>query len=66
MSIRFDEEKSIFSLETTNSLYQMKVAECGFLLHLYYGRRTGSSSGDWILNEDTGWRDRIFPRQGRR
>jgi alpha-galactosidase len=30
----------LFSLETKNTLYQMKADDTGFLRHLYYGRKT--------------------------
>lgn len=40
MSIIFDENRKIFTLHTQNTTYQMKVDRYGFLLHLYYGRRT--------------------------
>ncbi len=40
MSIQFDEKSRIFLLMTQNSTYQIKVDEYGFLLHLYYGKKT--------------------------
>ncbi len=40
MSIIFDEAKKTFTLHTKGSTYQMQVDRFGFLLHLYYGRRT--------------------------
>lgn len=33
-------EEKVFTLHTNGSTYQMKVDRFGFLLHLYYGRRT--------------------------
>lgn len=48
MSIQFDEKRKIFLLMTQNSSYQMKVDEYGFLLHLYYGKRTGQNA-EYIL-----------------
>lgn len=39
MSISYNEEKKLFTLETKSSTYQMKVDRYGFLQHLYYGRR---------------------------
>ena len=41
MSIAYNAETRIFSLETAHQLYQMQVAEGGVLLHLYYGEKTG-------------------------
>lgn len=40
MAILFDKNKNIFTLHTDNTTYQMQVDKYGFLLHLYYGRRT--------------------------
>lgn len=40
MSIVFEEREKTFTLHTKGSTYQMKVDKFGFLLHLYYGRRT--------------------------
>ena len=40
MGIFIDEKNKIFTLNTKNSTYQMKADQYGFLLHLYYGRRT--------------------------
>ena len=48
MSIQFDEKSRIFRLMTQNSTYQMKVDEYGFLLHLYYGKRT-EQNAEYIL-----------------
>ena len=48
MGIQFDETSGIFRLVTQNSTYQMKVDEYGFLLHLYYGRRT-EQSAEYVL-----------------
>lgn len=40
MSIIFAEKDKVFTLHTKDATYQMKVDDYGFLLHLYYGRRT--------------------------
>lgn len=48
MGIQFDEKNRIFRLMTKNSTYQMKVDEYGFLLHLYYGRRT-EQNAEYVL-----------------
>ena len=40
MAIIFDENNRLITLNTKNSTYQMKIDEYGFLLHLYYGKRT--------------------------
>lgn len=48
MSIIFAEKDKIFTLHTKDATYQMKVDEYGFLLHLYYGRRTDGCM-DYLL-----------------
>ncbi len=48
MSIQFDEKSKIFRLITQNSAYQMKVDKYGFLLHLYYGKRT-EQNAEYVL-----------------
>ena len=48
MPILFDKGKKIFTLNTENSTYQMKADSFGYLLHLYYGRKT-QGFADWIL-----------------
>ncbi len=48
MSIQFYDKRKTFFLTTKNSSYQMKVDEYGFLLHLYYGKRTGQNA-DYVL-----------------
>lgn len=40
MGIDFVEQDKVFTLHTKDAVYQMKADSCGFLLHLYYGRRT--------------------------
>ncbi|NBH81946.1 alpha-galactosidase [bacterium C-53] len=39
MAIIFQERNRIFTLTTEHTLYQMKVDDFGFLLHLYYGKK---------------------------
>lgn len=48
MSIQFDEKSRIFRLTTQNSSYQMKIDKYGFLLHLYYGKRT-EQNAEYVL-----------------
>ncbi len=48
MSIIFSEKDKTFILHTKDTTYQMKVDGYGFLLHLYYGRRTDGSM-DYLL-----------------
>ncbi len=49
MSILFMENEKVFTLHTKASTYQMKVDQYGFLLHLYYGRRTEGCM-DYLLH----------------
>ncbi|MBQ3292016.1 MAG: alpha-galactosidase [Mogibacterium sp.] len=48
MSILFNDKEKTFTIHTAKSTYQMKVDSYGFLLHLYYGRRTDGCM-DYIL-----------------
>mgnify|MGYP002508071567 CR=1 FL=1 len=48
MSIIFTEQDKIFTLHTKDATYQMKVDAYGFLLHLYYGRKTEGNM-DYLL-----------------
>ncbi|MCI8417008.1 MAG: alpha-galactosidase [Lachnospiraceae bacterium] len=49
MSIIFSEKDKTFILHTKNTTYQMQVDSYGFLLHLYYGRRTEGCM-DYLLS----------------
>ncbi len=40
MPVLYDKDKRIFTLNTKNSTYQMQADSFGYLLHLYYGRKT--------------------------
>lgn len=48
MAIYFQEENKVFTLQTKNSTYQMKVDGLGVLLHLYYGGKV-SGNMDYLL-----------------
>lgn len=48
MAIRYWKDKRIFSIDTKNTTYQMKVDSYGFLLHLYYGAKV-SGAMDYLL-----------------
>ena len=40
MSIRFDEERRIFQLDTANTSYILGIQDSfGYLLHYYYGKK---------------------------
>ena len=55
MAIRYNEEKKVFSLHTKNTTYQMCVGKYGFLLHLYYGKRTEGSMDYLLTYADRGF-----------
>ena len=55
MSIEFCQKSMTFSLHTAGSTYQMKVDEYGYLLHLYYGKRTAGDMTYVLSYRDTGF-----------
>ncbi len=56
MAVVLDENKSLFTLYTDSSMYQMKVDNLGVLLHTYYGKRTGAVDYSYLISS----RDRGF------
>ena len=48
MGIIYCEKDRIFTLQTKNTTYQMQVDRYGFLLHLYYGKKTDTCM-DYLL-----------------
>lgn len=55
MAILFDNIKNIFTLHTRHSTYQMQVDKYGFLLHLYYGRKTQGTTEYVLTYADRGF-----------
>ncbi len=49
MSILPDDQKSLFTLYTKNSMYQMKVDNLGVLLHTHYGKRTENFDYSYLI-----------------
>ena len=49
MGIIYCEKDRTFTLQTKNTTYQMQVDRFGFLLHLYYGKKTDGSCMDYLL-----------------
>ena len=49
MGIIYNEKARTFTLHTQNTTYQMQVDPYGFLLHLYYGKKTDGSCMDYLL-----------------
>lgn len=47
MSVQYIEDKKVFLLNTKHTSYQFRVAEFGFLEHLYYGRKI-SDTADYL------------------
>ncbi len=68
MGINYNKENKIFSLQTMNTTYQMRIAEYGYLEHLYYGKKiTGDLAWEkrrlkrsFICNPHDAGRDRVF------
>ena len=46
MSISFDDQNNVITLETKNTVYAMKILQDRFLVHLYYGNKAGRESAD--------------------
>ena len=55
MSIIFDKNNKTFTLHTNSSSYQMQIDPYGFLLHLYYGRRTEGCMDYLLTYADRGF-----------
>lgn len=49
MAVFIDENESLFTLCTKNSMYQMKADDLGTLLHTYYGKRTGIFDYSYLI-----------------
>lgn len=49
MSVIYHESKKVFTIQTKNSTYQMKVSEHGHLLHLYYGKPIGDEDVSYLI-----------------
>lgn len=50
MAILLNENQSLFTLQTKNSMYQMKADEYGTLLHTYYGKRTQNTDYSYLIS----------------
>ena len=55
MAIRYWKEKQIFSIDTKNTTYQMKVDSYGFLPHLYYGAKVNGAMDYLLTYADRGF-----------
>ena len=55
MGIIYCEKDRIFTLQTKNTTYQMQVDQYGFLLHLYYGKKTEGCMDYLLTHYDRGF-----------
>ena len=56
MAIQIDKEKQLFTLQTRNTTYQMKIDRTGVLLHTYYGAKVDQSDlSQLIFHFDRGY-----------
>ena len=49
MGIVYSKSDRTFTIQTKSTTYQMQVDPYGFLLHLYYGKKTDGSCMDYLL-----------------
>lgn len=60
MAIHYNEEKKMFTLQTSKSTYQMKVDDHGVLLHTYFGAVADESDFSYlIVPEDHGFSGQV-------
>jgi alpha-galactosidase len=55
MPITIDHQKNLFTIQTPNTTYQMKVGKFGHLLHLYYGKKTDADMSYLLTHYDRGF-----------
>ena len=55
MSINYNEQSKIFTLETHDSSYQMMLNDFNHLLHLYYGKKVYGTMEHLITFKDHGF-----------
>ena len=55
MGIIYNEKARTFTLHTHNTTYQMQIDAYGFLLHLYYGRKTDGVMDYLLTYADRGF-----------
>lgn len=49
MSITYNQNNQVFTLQTLHSTYRIKISEHGHLLHLYYGERIGDEDVSYLI-----------------
>ena len=55
MAILWDQKNKVFSLNTKNTTYQMKIDKFGFLLHNYYGEKLNNDTSYLVVYQDRGF-----------
>ena len=55
MAIIYDSKKQTITLQTNNTTYQMGIGRYGYLLHLYYGKRTDADMSYLLTYADRGF-----------
>jgi alpha-galactosidase len=55
LAVKYQEDSNIFTLETKNSSYQMKIDKFGFLIHLYYGAKIQGTAEHVLTYYDRGF-----------
>lgn len=66
MAILINEEKKLFTLNTKNTTYQMKVIDYGYLAHLYYGKKMDGDMSYVITHYDRGFSGNPYEAQEHR
>lgn len=55
MAISFLPDSGVFTLETDNTTYQMKISDYNYLLHVYYGKKTEGDLSYLLYRADHGF-----------
>lgn len=64
MAIVLNEKKDLFTLQTDHTMYQMKVDDCGVLLHTYYGKKTSVCDYSYLITyADRGFRGILMKKR---
>lgn len=50
MAILVDEKNGLYTLQTRNTMYQMKADQYGVLLHTYYGKKTAVCDYSYLID----------------
>ena len=66
MAIAINSEKKLFTLNTKRTSYQMHVDRYGYLLHLYYGRKTEGDMDFLLTFQDRGFSGNPYEAEGDR